>query len=265
MTNPVQILPSLSKENINISSPNPQLFKPVPIRKSENNLSFPISTKTNSPNSALIYPNFGFGSYSTFNFNSLGNLQNYLLSQEKKTKLDIKNKPCCNCIKTKCMKKYCECFANNKFCKNCVCIDCKNKNEEILTDNKENKENKENNSLSINKDSKAIFCTCSKSGCNKKYCDCYKENKRCNIKCRCINCLNADECNEKSSNDNEKIISLDETRCDSGKKSLSCEINEFNVQKISVCIKKSQTYINIEKLSMDDLSLLCKKRKIEKI
>ena len=259
MTNPVQILPSLSKENINISSPNPQLFKPVPIRKSENNLSFPISTKTNSPNSALIYPNFGFGSYSTFNFNSLGNLQNYLLSQEKKTKLDIKNKPCCNCIKTKCMKKYCECFANNKFCKNCVCIDCKNKNEEILTDNKEN------NSLSINKDSKAIFCTCSKSGCNKKYCDCYKENKRCNIKCRCINCLNAEECNEKSSNDNEKIISLDETRCDSGKKSLSCEINEFNVQKISVCIKKSQTYINIEKLSMDDLSLLCKKRKIEKI
>ena len=262
MTNPVQILPSLSKENINISSPNPQLFKPVPIRKSENNLSFPISTKTNSPNSALIYPNFGFGSYSTFNFNSLGNLQNYLLSQEKKTKLDIKNKPCCNCIKTKCMKKYCECFANNKFCKNCVCIDCKNKNEEILTDSKENKEN---NSLSINKDSKAIFCTCSKSGCNKKYCDCYKENKRCNIKCRCINCLNAEECNEKSSNDNEKIISLDETRCDSGKKSLSCEINEFNVQKISVCIKKSQTYINIEKLSMDDLSLLCKKRKIEKI
>ena len=262
MTNPVQILPSLSKESINISSPNPQLFKPVPIRKSENNLSFPISTKTNSPNSALIYPNFGFGSYSTFNFNSLGNLQNYLLSQEKKTKLDIKNKPCCNCIKTKCMKKYCECFANNKFCKNCVCIDCKNKNEEILTDNKENKEN---NSLSINKDSKAIFCTCSKSGCNKKYCDCYKENKRCNIKCRCINCLNAEECNEKSRNDNEKIISLDETRCDSGKKSLSCEINEFNVQKISVCIKKSQTYINIEKLSMDDLSLLCKKRKIEKI
>ena len=262
MTNPVQILPSLSKENINISSPNPQLFKPVPIRKSENNLSFPISTKTNSPNSALIYPNFGFGSYSTFNFNSLGNLQNYLLSQEKKTKLDIKNKPCCNCIKTKCMKKYCECFANNKFCKNCVCIDCKNKNEEILTDNKENKEN---NSLSINKDSKAIFCTCSKSGCNKKYCDCYKENKRCNIKCRCINCLNAEECNEKSSNDNEKIISLDETRCDSGKKSLSCEINEFNVQKISVCIKKSQTYINIEKLSMDDLSLLCKKRRIERV
>ena len=114
MTNPVQILPSLPKDNYNIISPNSSLFKPVPIRKKENNLSFPLSAKTNSSNSNLIYPNFGFGSYSTFNFNSLGNLQNYLLTQDKKIKLDIKNKPCCNCIKTKCMKKYCECFANNK-------------------------------------------------------------------------------------------------------------------------------------------------------
>ena len=70
---------------------------------------------------------------------------------------------------------------------------------------------------------------------------------------------------EKNNNDSEKIICLDETRCDSGKKSLSCDLNEFNVQKISVCIKKSQTYINIEKMSTDDLSLLCKKRKSEKI
>ena len=74
-----------------------------------------------------------------------------------------------------------------------------------------------------------------------------------------------EESPEKSNNENEKVISLDETRCDSGKKSLSGEINEFFVQKISVCIRKSQTYINIEKLSTDDFSLLCKKRKGEKI
>jgi hypothetical protein len=258
MTNPLQILPSIPKENYNIINPTPQLFKPVPIRKSENNLSFPISSKVNSPNSPMIYPNFGFGSYSTFNFNSLGNLQNYLLSQEKKIKVDNKNKPCCNCIKTKCMKKYCECYANNKLCKNCVCSDCKNKTEEPGLENKENISNN-------TKESKAIFCTCSKSGCNKKYCDCYKENQKCNIKCRCINCLNMEDPLEKNNNDSEKIISLDETRCDSGKKSLSCDLNEFNVQKISVCIKKSQTYINIEKMSTDDLSLLCKKRKSEKI
>ena len=260
MTTPVQVLPSHCKDNYNIINPPSQLFKPVPIRKSENNLSFPISAKSNSPRSHIVYPNFGFGSYSAFNYNSLGNLQNFLLTQEKKIKLDVKNKPCCNCIKTKCMKKYCECFANNKVCKNCVCSDCKNKNEEIIL---ENKENNANNNNIINKESKAVFCTCSKSGCNKKYCDCFKENQKCNIKCRCINCLNMEDHQDKSSNDSEKIINLDETRCDSGKKSISGEINEFTVQKISVCIRKCQTYINIEKLSTDDFSLLCKKRKSE--
>ena len=45
----------------------------------------------------------------------------------------------------------------------------------------------------------------------------------------------------------------------------SGEITDFYIQKISVCIKKSQTYINIEKLSTDDFTLLCKKRKSEKI
>ena len=34
---------------------------------------------------------------------------------------------CCNCTKTKCVKKYCECFSNNRFCKDCNCVDCLNK------------------------------------------------------------------------------------------------------------------------------------------
>ena len=121
------------------------------------------------------------------------------------------------------MKKYCECFANNKSCKNCICSDCKNKNEDINGDNKENivNNNSNINNLNNNKEIKIVFCTCSKSGCNKKYCDCYKENQKCNIKCRCINCLNMEEQQDKNNNDNEKGINLDETRCDSGKKSLS--------------------------------------------
>ena len=54
---------------------------------------------------------------------------------------------------------------------------------------------------------------------------------------------------------------LDETRCDSGKKSISDEIIEFNIQKISVQIGRSQTFINTEKLTKEDFVLLCKKRK----
>ena len=34
MTNPVQIVPSIPKDNYNILNTTPQLFKPVPIRKS---------------------------------------------------------------------------------------------------------------------------------------------------------------------------------------------------------------------------------------
>ena len=271
MSNLLQVQPPTIQGPYTPLNTTPKLFKPVPIRKSSNDLSsYPLQQNTNSPISSLVYPNFGFNSYSNFNLGSLGNLQNYLLSQEKNKKLDSKNKPCCNCLKTKCMKKYCECFANNKSCRNCLCSDCKNKNKNDENNtNGENKENIGNNTTANNisnnnsniKETKIVFCTCSKSGCNKKYCDCYKENQKCNIKCRCINCLNLEDDKDKEN----KEINLDETRCDSGKKSIGSDISEFNIQKISVCIKKSQTYINIEKLSTDDFSLLCKKRKSEKI
>lgn len=33
----------------------------------------------------------------------------------------------CNCKRSKCLKLYCECFANNKFCgANCSCNGCSN-------------------------------------------------------------------------------------------------------------------------------------------
>ena len=104
-----------------------------------------------------------------------------------------------------------------------------------------------------------IVCTCSKSGCNKKYCECYKEGLKCNIKCRCINCLNLPE--ELNKNSNEKIISLDETKSESGKKTSTTKENDgFNIQRISILINKSQTLINVEKLNKDEFNLLCKKR-----
>ena len=107
-----------------------------------------------------------------------------------------------------------------------------------------------------------IFCTCSKSGCNKKYCECYKEGLKCNIKCRCANCLNGEDISDKNK-DYEKIIALDETRCESGKKSFCEELGKFNIEKISILIEKTQTFINIEKLTGEDFVLLCKKRRID--
>jgi hypothetical protein len=260
MTTSIPILnltPKVMKEKQKSMNSSPHLFKPLPIkiRKNENNIKFPLSNATNESNVPLIYPNqFQYGSFSNLSFNSSTQLRNFAFQEKnvnKKTS-EIKSKPCCSCVKTKCIKKYCECFANNKFCINCCCADCRNKEIYMTYQNKNNQTNSNVKEI--------IFCTCSKSGCNKKYCECYKEGLKCNIKCRCIKCLNCEDQIDKN-NDNEKNICLDETRCDSGKKSISEEINEFNIQKISVQIGKSQTFINTEKLSKEDFVLLCKKRK----
>ena len=112
-----------------------------------------------------------------------------------------------------------------------------------------------------NKNKEIVVCTCSKSGCNKKYCECFKEGLKCNIKCRCINCLNIEEPLEKIEKESAKIISLDETKSDSGKKTMKNELDIFNIQRISIFINKSQTLINVEKLAKEEFNLLCKKRK----
>ena len=260
MTTSIPILnltPKVMKEKQKPMNSSPHLFKPLPIkiRKNENNIKFPLSTVTNESNVPLIYPNqFTYGTFSNLNINSSTQLRNFAFQEKNFNKKvsEIKSKPCCSCIKTKCIKKYCECFSNSKFCTNCCCADCRNKEIYMTYQDKNNQTN--SNAKEI------IFCTCSKSGCNKKYCECYKEGLKCNIKCRCIKCLNCEDHPDKN-NDNEKNICLDETRCDSGKKSISEEINEFNIQKISVQIGKSQTFINTEKLSKEDFVLLCKKRK----
>ena len=250
----LHLTPKQNKTEENLNNKSPQLFKPLPIkiRNNENKVNFALPLIGNDSNIPLIYPNLQYGSIPNLNLTS-SQIKNILIYEKNKNRksLDIKSKPCCSCIKTKCIKKYCECFANNKFCTNCICLDCKNKDIFINFQNKD-KENTTSKEI--------VFCTCSKSGCNKKYCECYKEGLKCNIKCRCVKCLNCDENSDKAI-DNEKMISLDETRCESGKKSLSGEIMEFNIEKISVLIGKSQTCINIEKYCKEDFELLCKKRK----
>ena len=237
-----------------------QLFKPLVLnqrlmRRSESdittmtNSSIPLSVNNDS-NVPLIYPQFQLGSLSGLKASSQLHSFIYQENQSKKL-LDIKNKPCCSCNKTKCIKKYCECFANNRLCKNCLCFDCRNKDIFIGS----------NELYDKNKNKEIVVCTCSKSGCNKKYCECYKEGLKCNIKCRCINCLNAEEPLDKSANESNKIISLEETKSDSGKKESKNDIDIFNIQRISIYINQNQTLINVEKLAKEEFCLLCKKRK----
>ena len=108
--------------------------------------------------------------------------------EEKKTKkffTDYNSELKCSCNKTKCDKKYCECFNNNRFCVNCNCVECLNKPPKNSTnDMRPNSNNIENDKI------KKLFCTCSKSGCKLKYCECYKNGLECTDLCRCTKCEN---------------------------------------------------------------------------
>ena len=96
----------------------------------------------------------------------------------------------CNCQKTQCNKYYCQCFREGRYCFNCNCVGCNNQKPKNCSSNKHQTE--EDNK---DKDKKAISitCTCTKSGCNKNYCECFKNKVKCNNLCRCRNCENCEE------------------------------------------------------------------------
>ncbi|CAD8180934.1 unnamed protein product [Paramecium octaurelia] len=143
----------------------------------------------------------------------------------------------CNCKKSKCLKLYCECFANNwvrfqtiQVCsQNCNCCECKNRidnpNERskaieeallrnpdafaaILTNNGQQpqiiQEEKSQKESQIDNNTRK-GCNCKKSECKKKYCECYSINQRCTDLCKCENCLNKAESQEVSVDQLQKL------------------------------------------------------------
>lgn len=49
-----------------------------------------------------------------------------------------------------------------------------------------------NRSNALSTTNKKKPCTCKKSGCLKKYCECFKSGEVCNENCDCIGCKNND-------------------------------------------------------------------------
>ena len=91
----------------------------------------------------------------------------------------------CSCFKTQCDKYYCECFRSGRYCIKCNCKNCLNQPPKYSTTDIKEK----NNTTLINKEKK-IFCTCTKSGCKLKYCECFKLGLECSDSCRCVKCEN---------------------------------------------------------------------------
>lgn len=178
-----------------------------------------------------------------------------------------KSNICCTCKKTGCLKRYCSCYLNQIYCNGCECKGCKNipppeylKNNNIKVEKgtvipHQNISNKNNifghNTLFQNDSTYSMeckSCKCSQSHCTRKYCECYKINKRCTNACRCLGCENREPYSSTNEDDKNKLINQNISYNNNDYNSSLDNYNNFNSNKNSNEIKSKKEYYNNHKL-----------------
>lgn len=102
----------------------------------------------------------------------------------------------CRCVKSQCLKLYCECFQSGTVCgEYCMCVKCLN----TVKESTEHGRRTTARSLALMKKPDAFKkkvkevgagCSCKNSKCLKKYCDCFNSGLACSPKCACRDCQN---------------------------------------------------------------------------
>ena len=102
----------------------------------------------------------------------------------------------CNCVKSRCLKLYCDCYKAEELCNVfCKCVSCRNVYSESLPGGllfRMKSEYKLHKPESFGKKTKKTGegCSCKNNRCLKKYCDCFRNGTACSEKCLCLDCAN---------------------------------------------------------------------------
>ncbi|KAF6001511.1 hypothetical protein F1559_002405 [Cyanidiococcus yangmingshanensis] len=106
----------------------------------------------------------------------------------------------CRCRRSRCLKKYCDCFAAGHFCgPECECENCGN-HEENRSEVEQARQSASQRSstngdgvvgeTSLTDRVSLRGCRCKRTGCLKRYCECFQTGRECTVHCACEGCIN---------------------------------------------------------------------------